>query len=155
MTPNQWLKVFSTMIMLSTFTFGILLMGNSSSGANTKMTLSDSCIVKTQQVSTQSDYYRLAETRLVYSTEDLDIESLKKFVELVKDKKLSGWSNEMIEIHLITNIAERIKKEYPKLKKEERLMIAEEMIKAILEKILQKNLTINLISYSQNQLENV
>lgn len=78
----------------------------------------------------------LAQSELVYSTEQLDIESLLKFVELLKDKKESGWSPEMIETHLVANISHRIKAQYPKLRKFERIGIAEEMIQAILQRII-------------------
>lgn len=106
-------------------------------------TSSDLCTVTSSTHTVMTDYFLIAQASLVYSTEQLDDESLIKFVELVKDKKDNGWSAEMIETHLVANISAKIKLQYPKLRKFERVGIAEEMIQAILEQILKRNIPLN------------
>jgi len=85
---------------------------------------------------TESDYFQLAQTSLIYSIDELDHRDVAAFLQLIRSKKESGWTPEMIETHLVANIAYRIKRVYPKLKKLECHAIAEEMIQAMLERIL-------------------
>jgi hypothetical protein len=86
-----------------------------------------------------SDYFMLAQSALVYSVDELDKADLEKFMNLIRLKKELKWSHEMIETHLIANVSDRIKRQYPKLKKEERIGIAEEMIQAIIERIINED----------------
>jgi hypothetical protein len=83
-----------------------------------------------------SDYFKLTQSALVYSVDELARVELENFLQFIRTKKELNWTHEMIETHLIANVAERIKGQYPKLKKEERIVIAEEMIQAIIERIL-------------------
>lgn len=88
---------------------------------------------------TDTDYFQLAQTSLIYSIDELDHQYLAAFLQLIRSKKDSGWTPEMIEVHLIANMAERIKRIYPRLKKYQCVGIAEEMIQATLERILAEN----------------
>lgn len=83
-----------------------------------------------------TDDFILAQSELIYSTEQLELDALLKFADLLKEKKEAGWSPEMIETHLVANISHRIKAQYPKLRKFERIGIAEEMIQTILQRII-------------------
>lgn len=97
----------------------------------------------TQQMSrsmTESDYFVLAQSALVYSIDELDHQDVASFFTLIRSKKDSGWSAEMIETHLIANISARVKKLYPKLRKYQCTVIAEEMIQAMLERILDEKI---------------
>ena len=87
-----------------------------------------------------SDYFMLAQSALVYSVDELARDDLENFLRLIRSKKNLNWSHEMIETHLIANVADRIRRQYPKLRKEERLGIAEEMIEAMIERILSEKI---------------
>jgi hypothetical protein len=87
-----------------------------------------------------SDYFTFAQSALVYSVDELEKADLENFLRLVRSKKNQNWSPEMIETHLVANVAHRIKKQYPNLKKEERLGIAEEMITAMIERIIKEEI---------------
>lgn len=89
---------------------------------------------------TESDYFTIAQTSLIYSIDELDHRDVASFLQLIRSKRDSGWTPEMIETHLIANIAERIKRIHPRLKKYQREGIAEEMIQAMLERILAENI---------------
>ena len=89
-----------------------------------------------------SDYFMLAQSALVYSVDEIEKADLENFLRLIRSKKNQNWSHEMIETHLVANVADRIKRQYPKLKKEERLGIAEEMIQAMVERILSEKIDV-------------
>lgn len=108
--------------------------------ANTKMTSSNLCISQIQTKTVMSDYFVLAQSELIYSTEELELDSLLKFVQLLKEKKKLGWSPEMIETHLVASVSHRIKDQYPRLSKFERVEIAEQMIQTILQRIIEMKL---------------
>ena len=83
-----------------------------------------------------SDYFMLAQSALVYSVDELAKADLENFLRFIRSKKNQKWSPDMIETHLVANVADRIRRQYPKLRKDERLGIAEEMIQAMIERIL-------------------
>ena len=87
-----------------------------------------------------SDYFMLAQSALVYSVDELARDDLENFLRLIRSKKNLNWSHEMIETHLVANVSARIKRQYPRLRKEERIGIAEEMIQAIIERIIQEEI---------------
>jgi hypothetical protein len=89
-----------------------------------------------------TDYYVLSRSSLIYSIDNLDDDALIKFIDFIKDKRDSGWTNEMIEVHLVTNIAAEIKKQYTKLTKQQRISIAEEMIYNMLQSIFDRKLLV-------------
>ena len=106
-------------------------------------TSSDSCTAIQSTHIVMTEHFIMAQANLVYSTEQLDDDSLMKFVALVKSKKENGWSAEMIETHLVANMSARIKQQYPRLRKFERIGIAEEMLQAILEKIIERQIPLS------------
>jgi len=89
-----------------------------------------------------SDYFMLAQSALVYSVDELEKADLENFLRFIRSKKNQKWSPDMIETHLVANVADRIRRQYPKLKKDERLGIAEEMIQAMIERILAEEIDI-------------
>lgn len=80
--------------------------------------------------------FSLAFSELIDSTENLPAEAIEKFSQLITGKLRSGWNNKMIEIHVIANIADRIKTFYPKLSKHQRLIIADEMMATMLQNVI-------------------
>lgn len=89
---------------------------------------------------TESDYFTLSQSALVYSIDELDHQDVAAFLQFIRAKKESGWTPEMIETHLIANISPRVKLLYPKLRKYQCECIAEEMIQAMLERILNEDI---------------
>ena len=87
-----------------------------------------------------NDYFFFAQNRLVFAVDELLVEDVAKFYGLICDKKNQGWTPEMIEIHLMSNIVHKIKTQYPKLRRRECEVIAEEMIEAMLERIIKENI---------------
>lgn len=90
----------------------------------------------TSLMMTDADYFTLSQSALVYSIDELDHQDVDAFLQFIRAKKESGWTPEMIETHLIANISARVKRLYPKLRKYQCDIIAEEMIQAMLERIL-------------------
>lgn len=88
------------------------------------------------------EYFKLAQTSLIYSIDELNKHDVENFLRLIRTKRNSGWTPEMIEVHLIANISDRIKRQYPKLRKHERQGIAEEMVQAMLERILREGIDV-------------
>jgi hypothetical protein len=89
-----------------------------------------------------SDYFMLAQSALVYSVDELAKADLENFLRFIRSKKNQKWSPDMIETHLVANVADRIRRQYPKLRKDERLGIAEEMIQAMIERILAEEIDV-------------
>jgi hypothetical protein len=89
-----------------------------------------------------SDYFMLAQSALVYSVDELAKADLENFLRFIRSKKNQKWSPDMIETHLVANVADRIRRQYPKLRKDERLGIAEEMIQAMIERILAEQIDV-------------
>jgi len=89
-----------------------------------------------------SDYFMIAQSALVYSVDELAKADLENFLRFIRSKKNQKWSPDMIETHLIANVADRIRRQYPKLRKDERLGIAEEMIQAMIERILAEEIDV-------------
>lgn len=87
-----------------------------------------------------NDYFFFAQNQLVYAVDELPKAEVSKFYALICDKRSQGWSPEMIEIHLMTNISHKIKQQYPKLRRRECEVISEEMIQAMLERIIRENI---------------
>jgi hypothetical protein len=84
----------------------------------------------------------IAQSALVYSVDELAKADLENFLRFIRSKKNQKWSPDMIETHLIANVADRIRRQYPKLRKDERLGIAEEMIQAMIERILAEEIDV-------------
>lgn len=89
-----------------------------------------------------NDYFILAQSSLVYSVEELDKLDVEAFLRLIRAKKNAGWSADMIQTHLTANISARIRNQYPRLRKYQRDVIAEEMIEAMLERIIREGIDV-------------
>lgn len=86
------------------------------------------------------EYFIIAQSALVYSIHELHKKDVENFLRLIRSKKNANWTAEMIETHLVANVAARIKRQYPKLTKQQRIIIAQEMIETMLERILNEEI---------------
>ena len=89
-----------------------------------------------------NDYFVLAQSSLVYSVDELDKADVENFLRFIRAKKNAGWTPAMIETHLVANMSAKIKRQYYRLRSPERIAIAEEMIQAIIERILREKIDV-------------
>lgn len=89
-----------------------------------------------------TDYFVLAQSSLVYSVDELDRSDVENFLRFIRAKKNAGWTPAMIETHLVANMSVKIKNQYSRLRTPERIAIAEEMIQAIIERILRDKIDV-------------